>query len=265
MKKTIFSAVVLAIVFAAGFAVNGWTGEKSSSAEAAEKRADTQELSVGEELPEFIQNAPETCQFYKVYNERNGTILFYPEPEDKSDSEADVTLFCRRYYEDGPFYIMDTFEHTNPAGASELEEDEEEADGEMYTGWIDTSTENGQTYWYKVIHVYKDQTFQASGEKEYCYLSRPSVSKVSSQSAESVSVRWEKNQAAYGYEVEISQSDFMSDPLTQTIEDADQNTMTFRGLESGNTYYVRVRSYRTLPSEGKVYSAYSKIRTVTVK
>lgn len=72
-----------------------------------------------------------------------------------------------------------------------------------------------------------------------------------------VTVKWNKSAEAgiYGYEAEYATCEDFSDKETVTIQGASKTSQKLY-LESGNTYYLRVRSIKSV-NDSKVYSVWS--------
>lgn len=79
-------------------------------------------------------------------------------------------------------------------------------------------------------------------------------------------VTWKKVASAKGYQVKYSTSRYFFESLTYTknVKKATTTSATVKNLRSGRTYFVKVRTYKTVKGK-KVYSDWSKIKTVTVK
>ncbi|MBQ8527240.1 MAG: right-handed parallel beta-helix repeat-containing protein [Lachnospiraceae bacterium] len=90
------------------------------------------------------------------------------------------------------------------------------------------------------------------------------LSSVKSSAKKKATVKWKKVSGAEGYEVQYSTAkDFSKSLKSKSIAGA-KTSLTLTGLKSKKTYYVRVCSYKTVNGI-KVYSAYSKTKTVKVK
>lgn len=85
-------------------------------------------------------------------------------------------------------------------------------------------------------------------------------------------VKWKKNTAVKGYDIEYSNQKSFGNVTTAKPKYAEsirytKNTVTsrtFTGLISGKTYYVRVRTYKTVNGK-KIYSTWSTVKKVKVK
>lgn len=95
----------------------------------------------------------------------------------------------------------------------------------------------------------------------------PKGTKITSLSAKSkgFKISWKKptNQIS-GYEIQYSTSRSFSNKHTKTVANKRISTATYRGLQSKQTYYVRIRTYQKI-SGNKYYSAWSSVKAVTTK
>ena len=103
------------------------------------------------------------------------------------------------------------------------------------------------------------------------YKIKTSLSSVASSAVKSVSCPASKKLKATvtkksgveGYQIQIAtNTSFTSNKKTASIT---STSKTFTGLKSGKKYYVRVRTYVTAQNGSKVYSGWSKAKSVTVK
>lgn len=82
----------------------------------------------------------------------------------------------------------------------------------------------------------------------------------------SFKITWKKVSSAKGYQIKYStnRNFFESLSKTKTVKKATTTSATVKDLRSGRTYFVKVRTYKTVKGK-KVYSDWSKVKTVTVK
>jgi len=85
-------------------------------------------------------------------------------------------------------------------------------------------------------------------------------SAISNSTHDSISLSWNTVTGATGYEVSIATA--LSGPYTVITQTA--ISKTYSALNTGTTYYIKLRSYR-LVSTTKVYGPYSSVITVTPK
>jgi thymidylate synthase len=91
-----------------------------------------------------------------------------------------------------------------------------------------------------------------------------SISKLTAQS-KGFTVTWKKKTTQItGYQLQYSTSKNFSGVTTKTITKNTTTKAAFKGLKEKKTYYVRIRTYKTV-SGTKYYSAWSTAKTVTTK
>lgn len=99
----------------------------------------------------------------------------------------------------------------------------------------------------------------------------PKGTNVSSLKAEKkkLTVKWKKQTSKTdGYEIQYDTSSKFTNAKTVTVSKNKTTSKTVSGLKSKKKYYVRIRTYKTVKSNGKkikAYSPWSKAKTVTVK
>ena len=83
-------------------------------------------------------------------------------------------------------------------------------------------------------------------------------------SSKGIAIRWKKQpKSTTGYQVQVSASKKFTKKgtVTKTVKKKSVTKLTVRGLKPGKTYYVRVRTYKTV--KGKRYcSGWSKMKFV---
>ncbi len=85
-------------------------------------------------------------------------------------------------------------------------------------------------------------------------------------------VTWKKVSAVSGYQIQYSTSKKFTKKTTKAVtvkgNKAKKPSKTIKKLKSKKTYYVRVRTYKTVKVNGKakkVYSSWSKVKSVKIK
>lgn len=79
-----------------------------------------------------------------------------------------------------------------------------------------------------------------------------------------VKVNWKKNTGATGYEITFAtDKNFTKNKYVRTVSNK-TTACTLSGAKANKTYYVRIRSYKTVDGK-KYYSGYSDTRKVTMK
>ena len=92
-----------------------------------------------------------------------------------------------------------------------------------------------------------------------------SLSSVKSTSKKKMTVKWSKQSGVSGYQVVYAtNSKFTKGKKTVTVKGSSAKYKTVTKLSSKKTYYVKVRSYKTIDGK-KVYGSYSKVKKVKVK
>ncbi|MCD7837576.1 MAG: fibronectin type III domain-containing protein, partial [Clostridiales bacterium] len=134
--------------------------------------------------------------------------------------------------------------------------------------WTDTSVSNGTKYTY-TVRAYSKATgstcwgaYNSTGKVTY-RLTRPTISSLKNSSSKKMTVKWDKNSKATGYQIQYSTSSSFSSYKTVTVTSASTVSKTISSLTKGKTYYVRVRAYKTV-SGTKYYSAWSATKNVKI-
>lgn len=123
-----------------------------------------------------------------------------------------------------------------------------------------TSKTNGTVYKYKV-YTYKGTSLSVASTTLKMYSqSRLTLLKLSNSSAGKVTMTWSAGSGCSGYEVEYATNSSFTGSTVKTIK----TTTKLSGLTKGKTYYVRIRSYKTV-SGVKYYSAWSAKKSVKIK
>lgn len=86
-----------------------------------------------------------------------------------------------------------------------------------------------------------------------------------SKGKKSFKVTWKKVSSVSGYQVQYSTDKKLKKGCkTYTVKKGSATSATIKKLSSKKKYYVRVRTYKTVAGK-KVYSSWSKVKTVTTK
>lgn len=123
----------------------------------------------------------------------------------------------------------------------------------------------GTKYYYCVAAYNSSKT--GSRSSSLSFVTKPNGTKITSSSSPSktkIKINWQKPSRAYnGYQIVYSRkSNFSKLVATKNISSKNTTTYTGKNFTKGVTYYIRVRSYRTVDSK-KYYSVWSN--TVKVK
>lgn len=94
---------------------------------------------------------------------------------------------------------------------------------------------------------------------------KATLSKLTSKKKSQVTVKWKKDSKASGYEITLAtDKKFKKNKKTVLVKSYKKTSATVKKLKSKKTYYVRIRSYKTVNGK-KVYGAYSKVLKIKVK
>ncbi len=92
-----------------------------------------------------------------------------------------------------------------------------------------------------------------------------SLKSVKSASSRQMTVKWKKSSGITGYQIQYSTSKtFKSGNKKKTVKGASKTSQKISSLKRGKTYYVRIRTYKTV-SGTKFYSSWSEAKKVKVK
>lgn len=123
--------------------------------------------------------------------------------------------------------------------------------------WTNSSLLTGTTYYYKIRAVYSGGKYSAYSAVQSVrpMLANASGLKASSPTYNSVKLSWNSVPNASGYEVHRATSPSGAYTL---IKSTTARSLTDTNLNTGTTYYYKVRAYRTV-SGNKVYSDFTAI------
>ena len=126
--------------------------------------------------------------------------------------------------------------------------------------FVDNDVESGIKYAYMIYGVRGDYSSANSAAEVNYYVGIPSHT-VKSSATGKINVSYGKVSSASRYEIQCSQKSDFSSGVKSVIT---ANLSKTIALQSGKTYYVRVRAYHTVNSVN-YYSAWKPAKTVTVK
>jgi len=121
---------------------------------------------------------------------------------------------------------------------------------------------NGKTYTYKVV-PYSGSTEGTGSEKTTVRLTGTTLTNVKNSAASKAKVKWTAVTSVTGYQIQYSTSSSFASGKTKTVSGASKSSKTLTGLAKGSTYYVRIRTYKTVNGT-KYYSAWSSKLKVTI-
>jgi hypothetical protein len=130
--------------------------------------------------------------------------------------------------------------------------------------------QSGRTYvgQYSITVTFKGN-YSGTVKKTFNVIPRSTtISKVTAGS-KCFTVQWNKVQVqCNGYQIQYSTNSNFSNAKTVTMNKNSYYSKKITGLTGNKTYYVRVRTYRTVKINGKntnLYSSWSKASTVKTK
>ena len=122
--------------------------------------------------------------------------------------------------------------------------------------YVDWSVSNGQLYRYRIYAYNSGGTGNPSSAVAICYVSRTKITSIKNNAKKALTIKWGKNTKASGYQIQYSVKSHFSNSKTKTIGKAATTSKKLTGLKKGKTYYIRIRSYKTVSGK-KYYSAWS--------
>ena len=127
------------------------------------------------------------------------------------------------------------------------------------------ATSNGTKYTYKII-ASASATGRSTLSKSvttYC-MARPAISTLTNSAASKMTVKWGKNAKATGYQIQYCpDKTFKTGNKSVSINSASTVSKVIGSLAKGKTYYVRIRTFKTVGSE-KYFSAWSSVKSVKI-
>lgn len=115
----------------------------------------------------------------------------------------------------------------------------------------DTSASNGQKYWYIMKAYNKEKESEFGKEAFYLKLDPPVITRWVRNSSTKMTLYWNRNTNATGYQIQYSRSSTFAGPKTITITNPWTASRQITKLEKKKTYYARIRSYYTY--SGRTY------------
>lgn len=134
--------------------------------------------------------------------------------------------------------------------------------GASYT---DKKTGAGKTYYYKVRAIGSTSAYNSSDSStaKISLLKKPSISLKAGKTGQ-VKVGWKKISGASGYEVYVSDKKSKGYKRKAMIKKQSTVSTTVKKLSRDKKSYVKIRAYK-MTNGRKVYSEYSKVKSVIVK
>ena len=131
--------------------------------------------------------------------------------------------------------------------------------------WTDTAANNnGTKYTYKVVAKASTGDSTLSKSVAVYRVARPAISSATNSAASKMTVKWGKNAKANGYQIQYStDKTFKSGNKAVTVTGASTVSKVIGNLTKGKTYYVRIRTYKTVGS-AKYWSVWSAAKSVKI-
>ena len=121
-----------------------------------------------------------------------------------------------------------------------------------------------------IKYTYEIKAYASTGESDKIktattyYLTRPEISSITSPKKAQIKLSWGKNAKATGYQIQYSTTKSFTEKKSVSITKNTTVSKLLSSLEAGQTYYVRIRAYKTV-SGTKYYSPWSVVKTIKVK
>ena len=123
---------------------------------------------------------------------------------------------------------------------------------------------NGTKYVYKVVAKASTGISTLSKSLTTYRIARPAITSLSNSASKKITVKWGKNAKASGYQIQYSLKSNFSGAKSVTAAKAATVSKEIGGLTKGKTYYVRIRTYKTV-GKTKYYSLWSTTKKVIIK
>ena len=190
-------------------------------------------------------SAPEYQQTNSAVNLSNGILVSW-----KQSSNATGYIIYRKRWSNGTWQKIKTIS------------------GRSTTSYLDTSVaaakHNGIVYYYAVCGVKGNVQGDYNRNGKFAYrLRSPGITGIANSAAGKVSLSWDRNGYATGYEVRYANNSSMTGFKTKTLTKNSLNSTVIGSLPKGQTWYFYVRSYKTVNGV-KYYSGQSKTRSVKI-
>lgn len=92
---------------------------------------------------------------------------------------------------------------------------------------------------------------------------KTTLGSVKNASGQKMTVSWKKGSSINGYQIQYSVNSNFKSSSKATVSNAKTTSKTISSLKKGKTYYVRIRTYKTINGE-KIYSGWSDAKKVKI-
>lgn len=122
---------------------------------------------------------------------------------------------------------------------------------------------NGTKYAYKVVAKAATGVSTLSKSLATYRVARPAITSLTNPVSKKMTVKWGKNAKASGYQIQYSLKSNFSGAKSVTVAKAATVSKVIGSLTKGKTYYVRIRTYKTV-GKTKYYSLWSVAKKVKI-
>jgi len=125
---------------------------------------------------------------------------------------------------------------------------------------------NGDVCVYIIRSYVEDNESKVSIPEYTYYLDKINVKSVKSKASKKLTVKWNKNEKASGYQIRISTTKSFTKTTTEIkkVDSKKKSTKTIGKLKGGKKYFVQTRAYRSYNGE-IYYSEWSVPKSLKVK
>lgn len=130
----------------------------------------------------------------------------------------------------------------------------------------DRDINNGDACGYIIRSYVEDNESEVSIPEYTYYLDKINVKSVKSKASKKLTVKWNKNEKASGYQIRISTTKSFTKTTTEIkkVDSKKKSTKTIGKLKGGKKYFVQTRAYRSYNGE-IYYSEWSVPKSLKVK
>ena len=130
----------------------------------------------------------------------------------------------------------------------------------------DRDINNGDVCGYIIRSYVEDNESEVSIPEYTYYLDKINVKSVKSKASKKLTVKWNKNEKASGYQIRISTTKSFTKTTTEIkkVDSKKKSTKTIGKLKGGKKYFVQTRAYRSYNGE-IYYSEWSVPKSLKVK
>ena len=133
------------------------------------------------------------------------------------------------------------------------------------TSWTDAkASKNGEKYQYKIC-AYQKKKLSAESEIETMYrLVKKNIAVAKNLKGKKLKLKWQANAKGNGYQIQYATDENFKGAKKVTVSGSKKKETTVKGLKKGNTYFVRMRSYKKVGKK-TYYSDWSNVKEIKIK